>query len=418
MGCMRYLRKRPAYIIFAVCLFIITANLIVAHAATDAQSEESNKVEERKLPDLKPGTWEPLFEAGDSLYPSLAIITATLKGGIWDEDDRQHLGDPWGVIGIVVRGIGDNCAVEVELSGESFVKPSIFTGELPQKDTVYCIYPDLKYDYEKLLNVKQTVPETLSFKVTVGKKAYPVKTVRVQVRPVNECVFGFVDSSGNVIDVSYFFAAYVNEHHPFINQILKEAIESGKVDDFEGYSDDADNKQSIKAEIEAVWSALQERGIRYSAMPASADDDDPYIESQYVRLLGESINYTQANCVDGSVLMASIFRKLGFNTILVEVPGHMFVGVSLDQEGNDAIYIETTDLGHTTFDEALQNGEEAYGKARGKFDSKKEEDQHYNIVNIQDARRMGIMPIKDSSANQITEKGYHPTRVAEEDADE
>ena len=383
-----------------------------------AREEGADGVPMRKIPQLEPGTWEPIFEVGDSIYPSVAISTATLKIGLWAENDKQHLGDPWGIIGMAIRGTKDNCAVEVEIWGESFIKPSTFTGELAQKDIIYCIYPNLKYDYEKLLKVKQTVPETLSFKVKIGEKTYPVKTVRLQVRPVNECVFSFIDSSGALTDTSYLFAAYVNENHPFINQILKEAIQSGKVDNFEGYSSDADNSESIMAEIEAVWKALQDRGIRYSAMPASADDDNPYIDSQYVRLLGESINYTQANCVDGSVLMASIFRKIGLNVSLIEVPEHMFIGVALDPEGKKEIYIETTDLGQASFSDALRDGKQKYDEANGKFDSNKEDDRAYNIVNIQDARRMGIMPIKDSSAKQIAEKGDHPTRVAEEDDDE
>lgn len=375
---------------------------------------DSDAAPDRKLPQLKPGQWEPLFEMGENIYPSVIISTATFKEGLWN--DECHLGDPWGMIGIAVRGTGDNCPVEVEISGSKFAKPSKFTGTLPDKNKVYCVYPDLKYDYDGLAAVKQTIPDTISFKVKVGSVTYPEKSVRIQVRPVNECVFTFVDSSGNVNDVSQFFAAYVNENHPFINQILKEAIESDRVDSFSGYQGDGDEgKESVMSEIKAVWVTLQERGIRYSGMPASADDDNPYLESQYVRLLGESINYTQANCVDGSVLMASIFRKMGLNASLVAIPGHMFVGVSLDQEGKDMIYIETTDLGQSSFEEALDDGKEEFAKGRGKFDSEKEEDQEYHIINIQDARVAGIIPIKDSSAQQIVSKGNHPTRIKEED---
>ena len=204
-----------------------------------------------------------------------------------------------------------------------------------------------------------------------------------------------MDSSGNMRDISYFFAAYVNENHPFINQILKEAISSKMVDSFAGYQGDASD---VKSEVKAIWGALRRRGLRYAAMPASADDDNPYIMTQYVRLLGESINYSQANCVDGSVLLASIFRKIGLNTSLVEVPGHMFVAVDLDGEGKETIYIETTALGDSTLDEAIESGNEQYLEGKNKFDSQKDEDGEYNIINIQSARTLGIMPIKDSLA--------------------
>ena len=371
-------------------IFLLASLVIFTGQATVRCADDD--IPERQLPQLEPGKWEPLFEMGESIYPSVAISTATLKVGIWD--DQQHIGDPWGTIGVAVRGTGNNCPVRVEISGGNFVKPSVFTGELPDKNTVYCVYPDLKYDYEKLLNVKQTVPETLSFKVKIGNKAEPEKNVRVQVRPVNECVSYFIDSSGNINDVSMLFAAYVNENHPVISQIMKDALASQNVDSFGGYQGSEDD---VAGEIEAVWDALRSRGMRYSTITASADDDNPYIGSQYVRLLGESVNYSQANCVDGSVLMASIFRKMGLNASLIEMPGHMFVAVDLDQEGNKTAFIETTMLGDSSFEEAMNEGYEKYEENKDKFDSQKEDEQNYNVVNIQTARVAGIMPIKDET---------------------
>lgn len=359
-----------------------------------SNNEGSEDVPERKMPDLKPGSWQPLFEMGESIYPSVIISTATLKENLWD--DEQHIGDPWGVIGVAIRGDENNCPIRVEISGGNFVKPSLFTGNLPEKERVYLIYPELKYDYEKLLNVKQTVPEMLSFKVNIGKKAEEEKAVRIQVRPVNECVSYFVDSSGNIVDTSFLFAAYVNENHPVISQIMKEALASKKVDSFSGYQGDKDD---VLAEIEAIWDTLKKRRLRYSTITASADDDNPYLGSQYVRLLGESVNYSQANCVDGSVLMASILRKIGLDVSLVEVPEHMLIAVNLDEEGKETIYIETTVLGDGDLDEAIEEGYKEYQEGKGKFDSEKLEEQDYNIINIQNARVIGIMPIKDSSIN-------------------
>lgn len=356
----------------------------------NTQEEDSQTEPKRQLPKLVKGDWQPLFEMGETIYPSVAISTATLKEGLWN--DSQHIGDPWGLIGIVVRGKEKNCPIRVEISGSNFIKPSVFTSTLLDDNKLYCVYPDLQYDYEKLLAVKQTVPDSISFKVRIGNEDKPEKIVRVQVRPVNECVYSFQDSSGNDNDISFLFAAYVNENHPIISQIMKESIMAKRVDDFVGYSGD---KDSVRTEVEAIWETLRKRGMHYSTMTASADDDNPYISSQYVRLLGESINYTQANCVDGSVLMASIFRKIGLDVSLIELPEHMFISVSLDEQGKDVMYIETTDLSDSAFEEAITDGYEAYADSKDKFDSEKEEDQGYNIVNVQSARVLGVMPIKD-----------------------
>jgi len=363
-------------------------------ALPDNAGGETEEVPERKLPQLAPGKWEPLFELEENIYPSVVISTATLKEALWK--DKGHIGDPWGTIGIAVRGTKNDCPIKVEISGGSFIKPSSFTGTLPEKDTVYCVYPDLKYDYEKLLTVKQTIPEMLEFKVEIGGSPEPERSVRVQVRPVNECIYSFTDSSGYLNDVSFFFAAYVNENHPFIDQITKEAIASKRVDSFQGYSGD---KDSVMEEIDAIWETLKSRGMHYSTMAASADDDNPYLDSQHVRLLGESIHYAQANCADGSVLMASIFRKIGLDTGLIILPDHMLVSVNLDEDGKEIAYIETTYLSDSTLEEAMEEGRKEYEENKDKFDSDKEGDEDYHITDIQAARAMGIMPIKDSSAS-------------------
>ena len=67
--------------------------------------------------------------------------------------------------------------------------------------------------------------------------------------------------------------------------------------------------------------------------------------SQHVRLIDESITHSQANCVDGSVLLASILRKIGLYASLVLVPGHCFVAFSLDRELEEIRGLETTLIG-------------------------------------------------------------------------
>jgi hypothetical protein len=48
---------------------------------------------------------------------------------------------------------------------------------------------------------------------------------------------------------------------------------------------------------------------------------------------------------------------------------------------------------------SLFRGNEQYKENKNKFDSEKEDEQDYNIIDIQAARVAGIMPIKDSSVN-------------------
>lgn len=367
--------------------------MVVAGRDNDAISLGS----ESRIPPLAPGKWVPIFELGENLFPSQVISTATLK---LDEEDRededpQRLGDVMGTIGVAIHSPRTDCPVKVEISGGSVIRPSSFSAVMPQGNMIYRVYPLLKYDHDKLLSIRQTIPEDVTFKVSIDGKPATELVKRIQVRPVNECVYAYTDCLGVDHDIAIFFAAYVNENHPSIDSILKDALKSGLVDSFAGYHKDP---KEVLEEINAIWETLAKRGFHYSSISTTADDDDDDLATQHVRLLGDALSGAQANCADGSVMLASIFRKIGLDVNLMILPDHMFIAVDLDEGGEKTIFIETTMLGSGSLEEAVKAGQEEYQKNEQKFVSEDKEDWDYQIVNISEARRLGIMPIKDSNA--------------------
>src|SRR5262249_3321849 len=94
-----------------------------------------------------------------------------------------------------------------------------------------------------------------------------------------------------------------------------------------------------------IWNMLQRRGFRYSNITTTSSVSDQ-VYSQYVRPLSESIRTSQANCIDGSVLFASVLRKIGLDVMLVLMPNHCLVLVFLDQQHKQPLFLETTMLGH------------------------------------------------------------------------
>jgi hypothetical protein len=145
---------------------------------------------------------------------------------------------------------------------------------------------------------------------------------------------------------------------------------------------------------------------------------------QHVRLLDESINNGQANCVDGSVLLASLLRKIGVEPILVMVPGHCYLAFYLDAEGKQIAALETTLLGSAleeavkikglkdtvsdewqqenswkTFTAALAIGTQDLVKNDEKFKAADEAD--YQLISILAARKIGILPIAFQSGERL-----------------
>lgn len=227
------------------------------------------------------------------------------------------------------------------------------------------------------------------------------------------------DSADGSADMGWMFAAYVNEGSPVVDKILKEAFATRLVDHFAGYQGSSDD---VLREVFAIWAALQARGIHYSSVTTTPGGTQT-VYHQYVRFIEESLENEQANCVDGSVLFASILRKLGLRTFLVTAPGHMYMGVYVAGKGDERIAVETTMIGAAvsesedkvktipplrslkekldkktresapwrTFEAAVTEGTHNLNNDRAKFTD--ENNAAYQITDIDEARKDGIMPI-------------------------
>ena len=338
--------------------------------------------------------WDIEVGIDDSIFPSLIIATSTLLDDD-DDPDPTILGDPWGFVGVSIVAPADRTPVRVEISSGKLISPSVWEGLLPKKGETYLINPVLKFDYDALLAVHQPFPEVVTARVALNGQPHTEKSKRVPVRTINDCILGFEDEEGDFVDTSWLFAAYVNENHPVVDELLGEALKAGYVDSFAGYQKDADD---VAEEIEAVYRAIQDRGFRYSNITRSSGASGT-VSMQHVRLIGQQVRTAQANCVEGSALFASVFRKLEMNPFLVAVPGHMFVCVHLDEEQEDTLCIETTMVGSASFAKAVSAGNDQFLEALPFFisDSMNEEaSEGYAIIDIEDARQSGIMPISEA----------------------
>jgi hypothetical protein len=172
----------------------------------------------------------------------------------------------------------------------------------------------------------------------------------VTLRSINDCPYSY--AKGEVwVNTRYMFAAYVNEQHPFVDKVLREALDTGIVDSFTGYQ--TKDEAEVYRQVYAIWHALSQRDVRYSNITDTVAASDK-VGSQHIRLIDESINNGQANCVDGSVLMASMLRKVGIEPILVHVPGHCYLAFWLDEQGKNIVGLETTMIGHSIEGDGLK----------------------------------------------------------------
>ena len=97
-------------------------------------------------------------------------------------------------------------------------------------------------------------------------------------------------------------------------------------------------------QVYALWYVLQKRGFKYSSISNSSLSSN-VVFAQRVRTFDDALASAQINCVDGSVLFASLLKAININPILVRIPGHMFVGYYTDRMHKKIHFLETSMIG-------------------------------------------------------------------------
>lgn len=339
------------------------------------------------------------------LYPSLMLGLAHKKVNF--QNKPNELGDRNGLFGVTVVSPRAGAKAVVEIASSS---PLVNAGRaevvLPRKGERYKIYPFLTCSNAIAL-VRQAHPAEFTARLTLDGQPQGERQAKVTIASINDCVHSFSDDD-DFVDTDWLYSAYVNENHSVVQNILREALASGEASSFAGYQTDA---AGVRRQVKAVWQTLRRRGIRYSNInhPSVKPKD---VGVQHVRLISDALASRQANCVEGSCLLASVFYKIGLETSLVSLPDHMLVAVVLDPKSKRQVVLETTMLGDSTFEEAAESGEEqveeAMRKARKAAARKKasgdrdddDDDEEIQFISIREMRQAGIDPIPEPEAQR------------------
>ncbi len=332
--------------------------------------------------------WSIGFSTPGTLFPSAIIAFSGLPVDASQLPDT-HKGDPLAAIFAEIVSPANNAKVTVTISEGPFFKESSITTTLPYRGVTYRVAPTLKYDTEKLLKNKQLQPDLVTIKVKLGS-IEEEQSQRYTVRSINECLLGYIEGD-EFVDYKLLFAAYVNENNPKLDNILGQALKKGYVKAFMGYQG---TSQDVADQVAAIYQTLRDLGFHYSSITDTPSDSQT-IFSQHVRLVGESLSTSQANCIDGTVIFASLFKKIGLNPVIITVPGHAFVGVYLtsDNRVEGLLPIETTVVGSADVNQSITIAKGNMQKYRaGFYDAA---NNNCLVIDVRDARRFGILPITE-----------------------
>jgi hypothetical protein len=353
-------------------------------------------------------TWEPVPD--NQIFPAALLSTVGVSR---KPANSQVLCEPHSFARIRMKSSAPLTRVHVEVKVDGFSELSSCDATLENADQAYVVAPTIRWDTRKLASVDQPLPATVVFNVKANGVDLGEQTTHLQVRAVNDVPYRTTDPEGNVRDRSDLFAAFVNENSPVVDQLLHEALQWHSIPAFVGYQ--GKTPDSVRMQVFAVWNALQHRNVKYSSITTPSGFSDK-VQSQSVRFIDQTVRVSEANCVDGSVLFASVLYKIGINPVLVMKPSHMFLGYYLDAQSRETIqnleFLETTMMGsgrlirsvpfsapnvvrgtpaYSNFMDAVKKGDEEF---RSEVSPKlRENNPRYRIIGIRKARESGINPI-------------------------
>jgi hypothetical protein len=190
-------------------------------------------------------------------------------------------------------------------------------------------------------------------------------------------------------DLIRYYGAWVTPHIEPIQGLLRRAAELVPERQIWGYQGDPD---VVPRQVEALYNALKEAGITYvnSIIDFGAG---PGLLTQRTRLPRESLKHRSANCIDGTVLFASLLESASLHAGIVLVPGHAFVAWEKWPGSDEWDCLETTVIGTHDFAVAHARGREQYTtwlaqrvRARG--------DPGVRLLKVNDLRAENIWPME------------------------
>ncbi|MEP6880726.1 MAG: hypothetical protein ABI866_01970 [Dokdonella sp.] len=315
-------------------------------------------------------------------------------------DDAKNPIEGSGLLRIHISDVRMPHDIRLTLSTPGLRQPTVISMRI-SADTM--LRPRLDWDAMALLGLKHAREQIMQVRLDGRGMKSVERQFKVRVHPLDEALY-FVREGDARIDLGWAFAAWVDPGDPVIDDLLALAtIDASKVN---ASALDRDGRLSL---VRSLWIALEQRGLRYADEGAGVSQG-PVIYSQRVRLLSSIWNERVANCLDGSVLIASALERLGIGSLLVLVPGHAFVGFYTDNGRHEAEFLETTLLGFRRtqsggeetaarvrqramagFIAARRAGRERYQLALPKLDGRHRPD--YALIDISTARAYGIMPL-------------------------
>jgi len=343
----------------------------------------------------------------NSTQPALPGISVSLLTRIVPTAYCHHLdASAFPLVTITLDNTGQGCAnatlrVSAAIEGysdEAVTSPRVAQGEQARVSLLPVLQPAAVATLNEMrpatlrIAVEQTAP--------IARMLYD-QTERIQLHARDTALLAVKAPDGSITDLTKYLAAWVTPRRPEIEQLLRRAAEHHPARCFIGYqgaSTLAERAAIVRAQAQAIFTALkQDANLVYVNSPLNLGQQAGQV-TQRVRLPSESLAAGgSANCIDGTVLFASLLELASLDPLVVVVPGHAFVGWRVWRGVNRYEFLETTTIGSDNFNAAQQAAQTQYDDvlakgylSRGLFDP----GGFARLIDVAACRAQGIAPLE------------------------
>lgn len=180
---------------------------------------------------------------------------------------------------------------------------------------------DIPLSHDFLASLTERVAGSLLVEVLKDNAVLSASSKRIDVLAYDEW--------NGLQSIPEILAAFVTPNHPMVEAVLSDtaSILGTWTDNsaISGYQ--SRDPQRVVLTAAAVYTALQQRNIRYINPPASFE-----VNGQKIRLPDRILESRLGTCLDLTVLAASCLEQAGLHPLIVITTGHAFVGVWLEEE--------------------------------------------------------------------------------------
>lgn len=300
-----------------------------------------------------------------------------------------HLMTPadWPLVEVTLKNVGDDVArVRVTTWIEGYTAPFVESVEIPAGEEA----PPIRHLPTFFPSAIAATVLTEATRATVRVRVEHLDTEKVEVDqswttlllPRSTTVRAMSTTSGAWLDVSGWLAAWVTPNTPEVLRLLREAAERAPSAQIVGY---LRGELEVQAQVQAIYEAVKARDLVYinSILVSGAA---AHTAAQRVRTPREALETRSANCLDGTVLMASVLEAASLSAAIAICPGHAFLAWESLSDSDDWRYLETTMLATHSFADAMAEGQKQADKAIAA--------KEFQLIKVRAQRAAGVIPVE------------------------